>query len=82
MYPNKTSCLSMYNFLKINLIRLIFKILVSNIKSSQSVVDYDKLKQLQEFSNDPDDREETHYMFMKQYLSVLKPQPKRAWTSR
>ncbi len=46
----------MYDFSKINIIRLMFKILVSNIKSSQSVVDYDKLKQLQEFSNDPDDR--------------------------
>ncbi|UJR26950.1 hypothetical protein I4U23_008258 [Adineta vaga] len=54
----------------------------SNLKSSQSVIDYDELKRLRELSNEPEDREETHYLFMKQYVSVLKPERKKVWTSR
>ena len=81
---------------KFKLVRLIL-IIVSNLKSSQSVLDYHELKRLQEMSNDSDDRysvrrnmkkysfycrEEAHHMFMKQYESVLKPQQKRGWISR
>ncbi|CAF3445384.1 unnamed protein product [Rotaria sp. Silwood1] len=54
----------------------------SNVTSSQPMLDYDELKRLQEISNDADDREEAHHMFMKQYTSVLKPEPKKYWTIR
>ncbi|CAF0858697.1 unnamed protein product [Rotaria sordida] len=54
----------------------------SNVTSSQSTLDYHELRRLQEISNDSDDREEAHHMFMKQYVSVLKPEPKRFWTAR
>ncbi|CAF3902101.1 unnamed protein product [Rotaria sp. Silwood2] len=54
----------------------------SNVTSSQSMLDYHELKRLQEISNDYDDREEAHHMFMKQYVSVLKPEPKKYWTTR
>ncbi|CAF0735528.1 unnamed protein product [Adineta ricciae] len=55
----------------------------SSLRTSQSVVDYEELKRLQALSNEPEDREETHYLFMKQYVSVLKPPPpRRTWTSR
>ncbi|CAF3004353.1 unnamed protein product [Rotaria sp. Silwood2] len=46
------------------------------------MLDYHELKRLQEISNDYDDREEAHHMFMKQYVSVLKPEPKKYWTTR
>ncbi|CAF1496626.1 unnamed protein product [Adineta ricciae] len=54
----------------------------SNLRTSQSVVDYEELKRLQALSNEPEDREETHYLFMKQYVSVLKPPPRRTRISR
>ncbi|CAF0954931.1 unnamed protein product [Adineta steineri] len=54
----------------------------SNIKTSQSIVDYEELKRLQRLSSDPIDKVETHDMFMKHYSSVIKPAPKRNWPSR
>lgn len=69
---------------EIKFIRLIFQIffLVTNLKSSQSALDYHELKRLQEISTDFEDREEAHHMFMKQYVSVIKPEEKRSWTAR
>ncbi len=52
------------------------------MKSSQSELDYHELKRLQEIPIDFDDKEEAHHMFMKQYISVIKPESKRVWTSR
>ncbi|CAF3321784.1 unnamed protein product [Rotaria socialis] len=54
----------------------------SNLASSKSALDYHELRRLQEMSSESDDREETHNMFMRQYVSVLKPEPKKCWTPR
>lgn len=54
----------------------------SNLKSSQSALDYHELKRLQEISTESDNQEEAHNLFMKEYAAVIKPEPKRAWTSQ